>query len=132
RWVAAALRCAATEIEEGGHGVRIELVCVGDAARGVRADALVSAGREAMLNAAKFAASGGPVSVYAEFGPGEAQVFVRDRGPGFDLEGVAADRRGVRSSILERMTRHGGHADIRPAPGGGTEVELRIDLPGDG
>jgi signal transduction histidine kinase len=37
---------------------------------------------------------------------------------------VPADRRGVRESIVGRMARHGGRAEIRSSPGAGTEVEL--------
>jgi len=53
-------------------------------------------------------------------------VFVRDRGQGFDPDTVAADRYGVRHSIIDRMQRHGGTAEIRSAPGGGTEVRLHL------
>ncbi len=53
-----------------------------------------------------------------------AQVFVRDRGPGFDPAAVPPDRRGVRESIVGRMERHGGRARITSHPGAGTEVEL--------
>ena len=59
-----------------------------------RGAALVAATREALTNAAKFAAEAGAVAVYAEMGPERAQVFVRDRGPGFDPDAVPADRRG--------------------------------------
>jgi hypothetical protein len=40
---------------------------------------------------------------------------------------VPEDRRGVRESILGRMTRHGGRATVHSAPGGGTEVELVLE-----
>jgi signal transduction histidine kinase len=53
-------------------------------------------------------------------------VFVRDRGPGFELASVPADRRGVRESIVGRMERAGGRAEVRSAPDGGTEVGLTI------
>ena len=36
------------------------------------------------------------------------------------------DRYGVRGSILNRMTRHGGRASIRSHPGDGTEVRLEV------
>ena len=55
-----------------------------------------------------------------------AEVFVRDRGAGFDPDAVPADRRGVRESIVGRMQRHGGSAEVRSQPGGGTEVELSL------
>ena len=52
------------------------------------------------------------------------EIFVRDRGPGFDLAAVPADRRGLRESVVGRMDRHGGHAHVHTRPGAGTEVEL--------
>jgi signal transduction histidine kinase len=88
----------------------------------------VAAAREAMVNAAKFGGQS-PVDVYAEAGAGELQVFVRDRGPGFDPAAAPPDRRGVRESIVGRMARHGGRAVIHSAPGAGTEVELTLPEP---
>ena len=52
---------------------------------------------------------------------------MRDRGPGFDLETIPEDRRGVTDSIVARMVRHGGHAAVRTAPGGGCEVALVLE-----
>jgi signal transduction histidine kinase len=118
--VALALESAAAEVEEA-HGVPIEVVAVGDAPLDGRARALVAAAREAMVNAAKFA---GPAALYAEVDPERIEVFVRDRGPGFDPAAVPADRRGVSESIVGRMERHGGRAVVHTAPGEGTEVEL--------
>ena len=83
--------------------------------------------REALTNAAKFASDGGPVRLYAEIERRLARVFVDDRGPGFDPEAISEDRRGVRESIIGRMERHGGRAEIRSGSGEGTEVELTID-----
>jgi signal transduction histidine kinase len=57
------------------------------------------------------------------------EVFVRDRGSGFDPDAIADGRLGVRESILGRMERHGGTAVIRSASGGGTEVRLSMTLP---
>jgi signal transduction histidine kinase/phage shock protein PspC (stress-responsive transcriptional regulator) len=121
----AALEEAADEVERA-HGVPIEVVAVGDVPLDSQGEALVAAAREAMLNAAKFG-GGSPVDVYAEVGPERMEVFVRDRGPGFDPAAIPPDRRGVRESIVGRMERHGGHAEIRAAEGGGTEVELRLE-----
>ena len=129
RWLAAELESAAQEVEEA-HGVPIDVVAVGDAELDADGEALVAAAREAMLNAAKFAGADAPVAVYAEATGGRLQVFVRDRGPGFDPSAVPADRRGVRESILGRMERHGGRAAIHASPGGGTEVELVLDRSG--
>jgi signal transduction histidine kinase len=118
--VALALESAAAEVEEA-HGVPIEVVAVGDAPLDERARALVAAAREAMVNAAKFA---GPAALYAEVDTERIEVFVRDRGPGFDPAAVPDDRRGVSESIVGRMERHGGRAVVHTAPGEGTEVEL--------
>jgi signal transduction histidine kinase len=103
--------------------VPVEVVAVGDAPLDARAEALVAAAREALVNAAKFAPDG-PVALYAEVAPERIEVFVRDRGPGFDPARVPADRRGVRESIVGRMERHGGRALVHTALGAGTEVEL--------
>ena len=90
-----------------------------------RRGAASRAAREALTNAAKFAAEAGPISrLRARSSPSAIEVFVRDRGPGFDPDAVPADRRGVRESIVGRMERHGGHATIVSVPGAGTEVEL--------
>ena len=122
--LAAALEAVAGEVERA-HGVPVEIVVVGDRALDGRGEALVAAAREAMVNAAKFG-GGSPVDVYAEASDDALQVFIRDRGPGFDPAAVPEDRRGVRESIVGRMARHGGRAAIHSAPGAGTEVELTI------
>ena len=64
--------------------------------------------------------------VYAETTAASVDVFVRDRGAGFAVDGVAADRHGVRNSIIDRMARHGGSADVRSSPGEGTDVRLHL------
>ncbi|MHA7239937.1 ATP-binding protein [Arthrobacter sp. TMS1-12-1] len=116
------LRGMAGEIEDlYGHPVTV--VAVGDAALGPPEDALAQAAREAMLNAAKHA--GVAVSVYLEAGPETTEVFVRDRGPGFDPTAVPADRLGIRESIHSRMQRHGGTAELR-SDADGTEVRLCV------
>jgi signal transduction histidine kinase/phage shock protein PspC (stress-responsive transcriptional regulator) len=126
--LAGALAAAAEEVE-AAHGVGVDVVTVGDAPLDDRARAVAAAAREALVNAAKFASDAGAVSLYAEADGERLQVFVRDRGPGFDPDTVPADRRGVRDSIVGRMARHGGRAAIRPAPGRGTEVELTLERP---
>jgi signal transduction histidine kinase len=119
---AEAIRAAAAEVEDR-HGARLEVVSVGDAPLDPQLEACVAASREAMVNAAKYAPEE-PISVYAELTEDRVEVFVKDRGPGFDLDQVAPDRMGVRGSIIGRMERHGGRAEIRTAPGEGTEVRL--------
>ena len=125
--LASALEAAAAEVEEQ-HGVPVEVVVVGDRALDQAHEAVVAAAREAMTNAAKFGERS-PVDVYAESDGRRTQVFVRDRGPGFDPAAVPADRRGVTESIVGRMERHGGRARVTSAPGSGTEVELILDHP---
>jgi signal transduction histidine kinase len=122
---AAALRAAAEEVEDD-HRVAIEVVVVGDCELDERSEAVLGAAREALLNAARHAAEPGPIRAYAEIEEAAIEVFVRDRGPGFELADVPPDRRGVRESIVGRMERAGGRADVRSIPGGGTEVGLSI------
>ncbi|MBN1527766.1 MAG: PspC domain-containing protein [Thermoleophilaceae bacterium] len=121
----AALEAAAADVEER-HGVPVEVVAVGDVPLDPDAEAVVAAAREAMTNAAKFGA-GSTVDVFAEASAERLNVFVRDRGPGFDTAAVPPDRRGVSESIVGRMRRHGGRATISSAPGSGTEVELVLE-----
>ncbi len=115
---------AAAEVEDQ-YGVAVEIVVVGDGPLDERLAAVVAAAREAMVNAAKFSGDSS-VAVFAEVSAEEIEVFVRDRGVGFDLEGVPEDRRGLADSIVGRLTRLGGDAVIRTAPGDGTEVQLRL------
>jgi signal transduction histidine kinase/phage shock protein PspC (stress-responsive transcriptional regulator) len=119
------VRAVVAEVEDR-HGVPVELVCVGDCPMDERIAAQMQAAREAMVNAAKYG-GGGPVQVYAEVEGRTVSVFVRDHGPGFDPDTVPEDRMGVRESIVGRMRRHGGTARVRPAAGGGTEVELEME-----
>jgi signal transduction histidine kinase/phage shock protein PspC (stress-responsive transcriptional regulator) len=122
--IAAALRAVAAEVEDA-HGVPVEVVCVGDAPVSEEARSLVLAAREAMTNAAKHSGAGS-VDVFAEATDSGVEIFVRDRGTGFDPDLVAEDRQGIRSSIVGRMERHGGRASVRSTPGEGTEVRLSL------
>jgi signal transduction histidine kinase/phage shock protein PspC (stress-responsive transcriptional regulator) len=127
--LAALLRAAADEVE-GAHRVPVELVMVGDAPASVKVGALAKSAREAMLNAAKHAGVA-RVDVYAEVAGGMATVYVRDRGRGFDPENVADDRMGIRTSIVGRMERHGGSANVQSVPGDGTEITLTMSVVGE-
>ena len=120
----AALTTAAAEVEDE-RAVPVELVVVGDADPSDAVQALVRAAREAMVNAAKHSGAD-KIDVYAEVDEDTVEVFVRDRGAGFDLDAVPEDRLGVRGSIIDRMARHGGTATVRSRPGDGTEVRLEI------
>jgi signal transduction histidine kinase len=122
---ARALQTVAEKIEDD-HRVAIDVVVVGDCDLDEGIEAVLGAAHEALLNAAKHAPEPGPIRVYAEVGDTDVEVYVRDRGPGFTLDAVPDDRRGVRESILGRMKRGGGSAEVRSIPGGGTEVGLII------
>jgi phage shock protein PspC (stress-responsive transcriptional regulator)/anti-sigma regulatory factor (Ser/Thr protein kinase) len=121
----AAIEQAAAEVEDT-YAVAVETVVVGgDRPVDERIEALVAAAREALVNAARHAKVT-TVSLYAEVEDEQISVFVRDRGVGFDLSTVDDKRHGVRGSILGRMDRHGGRAEIRSNPGDGTEVQLTM------
>jgi signal transduction histidine kinase/phage shock protein PspC (stress-responsive transcriptional regulator) len=122
--VASALRLVAAAAEDT-HGVSVEVVNVGDCPLEESLRAVVNATREAVNNAAKHAGTG-QIDVYTEVSPASVDVFVRDRGRGFDVEQVAEDRHGLRHSIIDRMERHGGTATLVSAPGEGTEVRLHL------
>jgi signal transduction histidine kinase/phage shock protein PspC (stress-responsive transcriptional regulator) len=122
--VAGALRSAAAGVEDA-HGVSVEVVAVGDGDLTDELRPIVAAAGEAVANAARHAGTG-RVDVYAEVTPDAVEVFVRDRGRGFDPETLPDDRHGVRHSIIDRMRRHGGTAEVRSAPGEGTEVRLHL------
>ncbi len=124
RTVASALRGVAARVEDE-YAVSVDVVTVGDGDFEECLRPIVNASGEAITNAAKHAGTG-KVDVYAEVTEAAIDVFVRDRGPGFDLAAVPVDRHGVRHSIVDRMQRHGGTAEIRSTPGEGTEVCLHL------
>ncbi len=123
RTFAAGLQRDASTVE-GTYGATIDVIVVGDASIDSRLGALLAAAREAMVNAARH--GGGQVSVYAEVMDDSAEVFVRDRGTGFDPDAVPDDRHGLRDSVVGRMERHGGRASVRSTPGSGTEIHLSL------
>lgn len=122
--VATLLRRELDDLEDH-YAVRFDAVLVGDAPLDDAGRALVAAGREAALNAARHAGVD-TVDVYLEVEPDRTSLFVRDRGSGFDPATVPADRRGLADSISARVKRHGGTAEIRSAPGEGAEIELSM------
>lgn len=119
----------AGEIEDR-FGVPVEAVCVGDRGPDRSTEVVVAAAREALSNAVRHGAP--PVSLYVEAGAEGLEVFIRDRGAGFDprdLAAIAPDRHGVRESIIGRMERHGGSARLRRLERG-MEVHLALPAPG--
>ena len=121
----AELREVVAEVEDT-RAVAVETVVVGDVVPDAGTAALLQATREALLNAVVHGRP--PVSLYLEAGGGTVEVFVRDRGDGFDLDDVPADRFGVRESIIGRIRRRGGTASVTSRPDRGTEVHLCLPI----
>ncbi len=114
----------ASDVEEL-HGVPVEVVSVGDVLAEGAVEAILAAANEAVVNAAKH--SGAPrIDVFSEVQDHQIEVFIRDTGIGFAQAQVNPDRLGIRESIVGRMQRAGGTAQIRSDPGEGTEVELTM------
>jgi signal transduction histidine kinase len=123
--LAGAAKRAAAEVEDS-HGVPVEVVTVGDCDLTEGMSAMVRAARESMVNAAKHSGAD-KIDVFVEVDGDRAEMFVRDRGKGFDTDGVPEDRLGLRHSVMGRMERHGGRATVRSNPETGTEVRLEMD-----
>jgi signal transduction histidine kinase len=120
------LRRTAAEVEDV-YAVTVDAVVVGDRPLTEALAALVSATREAVVNAAKHSGTT-EIAVYAEVESGVVHVFVRDRGKGFDPAAVGPDRQGVRGSIVARIERHGGTVQIVSAADSGTEVRMTMPM----
>jgi signal transduction histidine kinase len=116
---------------ERDYQVKVEAVVVGDLEMDDELRALVAAANEAVMNAAKHAGVE-EVSVFVEVEEDRVTGFVRDAGTGFDPAAVPEDRRGIADSIVARMERHGGGAEVRSRPGGGTEIRLSLPRPAAG
>lgn len=86
--------------------------------------ALVRAAEEALRNAERHSGADS-VSVRLFPVPDGVAVTITDAGAGFDVDRVPPARRGVRGSVVERMSAAGGTAEVRSAPGEGTTVTLR-------
>ncbi len=123
----ARLQRDAAEVE-ATYSATIEVVVVGDAPIDASLTALLAAARESMINAAQH--GGGSISVFAEITADSVALYVRDRGPGFDLSQVSPDRHGLRESIIGRVERAGGTAKVSSAVGSGTEILLRMPREG--
>ncbi len=110
---------------EADHQITVQVVHVGDCELDESLRALLDAGREATVNAAKWSGAD-QVSLYAEVEDHAVRLYVRDRGRGFDPSKVPEDRQGIAQSIQARLARHGGEAVVRSAPGEGCEVQLSV------
>jgi signal transduction histidine kinase len=104
--------------------VEIEQVVKDDAEMDDRLGAVVSAAAEAMNNAARHSGVGS-IDLFAEIREEQVRVHVRDRGDGFNPELAGT---GIRESIHERIAAVGGTAEIKSAPGSGTEVQIVLPL----
>jgi signal transduction histidine kinase len=122
--LAAGLRQAIDEVEDE-HALTVEFSAVGDRPVDESAEALISAAREALRNAARHAQVSS-VIVFAEVSSEAVSVFVRDEGIGFDSSCVPLARRGLRDAIAGRMAAVGGSATVDSTPGEGTEVALHV------
>ncbi|WP_457590134.1 PspC domain-containing protein [Gordonia aurantiaca] len=132
--LAAAIRSVGAEVEDA-YGIEVEIITVGDlrpsdARDAKRWSALAGATREALVNAAKHSGERS-VDVYCEVSDEQVEVFIRDRGVGFDPAMIDEDRQGISRSIRSRMERAGGRASITSTPGRGTNVALTMPR-GDG
>jgi signal transduction histidine kinase/phage shock protein PspC (stress-responsive transcriptional regulator) len=124
--LAAALDRMTDEVEADHRGVAVDVVTVGDRVVDDQVSALLGALREAVVNAAKHSGAA-EVSVYVECDGDRIEAFVRDRGRGFDPVAASwARRRGITDSIVGRMGRHGGRAEVHSEPGEGTEVTFEM------
>jgi signal transduction histidine kinase/phage shock protein PspC (stress-responsive transcriptional regulator) len=119
-----AIEAVATRVEHTHH-VAVEVVTVGDRPMDGRMLSLVRAVGEAATNAAKHSGAAA-TTIFVEVAGGDVDVYVTDQGEGFDPVAVPEDRRGIAESIVARMRRHGGSADIESVIGEGTEVHLRM------
>ncbi len=122
--VSTALEAAATRVE-ADHGVRIEVVTVGDSPLTSASRALISASTEAMVNAAKHAGADS-ISAFFEAGDDKLELWVTDQGKGFDVGLVDADRKGISESIVRRVRRVGGDVELESVPDEGTEVHMWV------
>lgn len=110
---------------ENDYGVKVELVVVGDCETNADVLALVAAGREAAINAARWSEATS-ISIFAEVESNAVTLFVRDRGKGFDVDAVPHDRQGIALSIRQRMLQHGGTVSLKSSLEVGTEVQLAL------
>jgi signal transduction histidine kinase len=120
----AALRDVVAEVEDE-CAITIELTAIGDRPLDAAGEALVAAAREALRNAGRHA-PGAAVFAFGEINATRVELFIRDDGPGFQPDAVAAERRGIRDAVIGRMAMVGGRAVIESVPGEGTEVALLL------
>lgn len=122
-----ALERACGEVEDL-YGLRIVPVTVGtDEPLTDETHAAVLATREALVNVAKHAGVD-TADVYAEILLGELNIFVRDRGCGFDPDNIPNGHHGLTESVHGRVERAGGTVRIKSEIGEGTEVAITMGM----
>jgi signal transduction histidine kinase len=89
----------------------------------VVAVALCRGTREALTNVVRHAGVG-TAEVTARRDENLVLVGIRDHGKGFDPTEIAGHGYGLTGSLMDRMTRMGGHAVVTSTPGEGTEIRL--------
>ena len=110
------------------YGLRIVPVTVGtDEPLTDETHAAVLAAREALVNVAKHAGVD-TADVYAEIMLGELNIFVRDRGCGFDPDNVPEGHHGLAESVHGRVERAGGTVRIKSEIDHGTEVAITMGI----
>jgi signal transduction histidine kinase len=103
------------------YRLEVDAVIRGDAEVDERLTALLGAAREALANAAKYAGVD-RLDLYADLSAGSSEIYVRDRGCGFDAASI--DGRGLVHSIEDRLQAVGGSSQVITSPGAGTEIRL--------
>ncbi len=121
----AALEAAVAEIEDA-HGVPIEVVAVGDRPLDERATRWSPP--RARRSSTRSSSPPTPRSASTPRCRATAsRCSCATAGRASTSPPCPADRRGLRESVLGRMERHGGRAEIHTRPGAGTEVELVME-----
>jgi signal transduction histidine kinase len=87
------------------------------------ADALATATREALTNAAKYAGSRRDVTLFVESTEAGVEIVVRDHGAGFDVD--AARPGGGLGTTYGAVRRRGGEVEVQSRIGAGTKVTMR-------
>ncbi len=123
RALSVALQNVASRVE-ADYNLPIEVIVVGEVDVTDDIRAMTKAAAEAMINAAKHSGTD-RISVYAESHSGTTDIWITDLGRGFDVDEIADGRRGLSDSIVGRMQRHGGTAEIESSDEG-TEVHLSL------
>ena len=128
-WQASPLFTAVEESRALGLDVEVsgDPAAVGrlDARRGA---ALGAAAKQCLVNVHRHA--GTDHADVVVFGSDtDVSVMIVDDGRGFDVDGTAPDRLGIRESVRRRMQLVGGDVQLWSTPGHGTSVLLRVPTP---